>query len=70
MKKLVSLFLASLLSLFLLTSALAAPVKPPKEPDPKPIVTLQPIDLEEPGIEPQGKPNDNMPDPKPVDYGD
>lgn len=68
MKKLVSLFLASLLSLSLLTSAFAAPVEPPEEPDPTPIVTIQPIDPEEPEEPPVIRPR-KTPDPEPVEYG-
>ena len=69
MKKLVSLFLASLLSLSLLTSAFAAPAEPPEEPDPTPIVTIQPIDPEEPEDPPVVRPCDT-PDPEPVEYDD
>lgn len=64
MKKLVSLFLASLLSLSLFAFGPVTPM-PPQEPDPIPVVTVQP---EEPPITPQGLPNGDMPDPKPVGY--
>lgn len=70
-KKITALSLALLLALSLFTSGAPAQAKEPL-PDPTPLVTLQPVDPEEPKdppVEPQGGPNDNTPDPKPVERG-
>lgn len=66
MKKLVSLLLAGILSLSLLTSALAASPKEP-EPDPTPVVTIQPVDPDKPG-EPPAEPQDKLPEPAEEDF--
>lgn len=65
-----SLFLATLLSLSLFTFGPVTPT-PPQEPDPTPVVTIQPEEPGDPPIAPQGLPdgNGNMPDPKPIDDG-
>lgn len=65
MKKLTTLFLTLVLSLSLLTSAFGAPVRPPEEPTPTPVVTVQPGDPEKPGELP-AQPQDDLPDPQPV----
>lgn len=66
MKKLVSLFLASLLSLSLFTVGPNASALP-KEPDLTPAVTVQPSGPSKPGELP-AEPQDDLPPPIPVEY--
>lgn len=72
-KKLLALSLALLLSLSVIPSGLSARAQ---EPDPTPIVTLQPVDPDKPGeppAEPQGDPNEppggKTPEPDPIGRG-
>lgn len=65
MKKVVSLFLASLLSLSLFAFAPVTPT-PPQGPDPDPVVTIQPGEPDKPGQLP-AEPQDDPPPPKPID---
>lgn len=66
-KKLTSLFLALLLVLSLISTALAAPLPTDPEPEITPIVTLQPGEPEEPGIDPQFDGDlPNFPPPPPI----
>lgn len=62
MKKVVSLFLASLLSLSLFAFTPVTPT-PPQGPDPDPVVTILP---DQPGQLP-AEPQDDPPPPKPID---